>query len=201
MLKMSVQFLLVFCLVSEFAYAKTILFLGDSLTEGYGVSRENAYPKIIEKKLLDEKLEGLKVLNGSISGSTSASAFKRLRFFLKAKPDILVLALGANDGLRGVKTETTYENLKKVIQLATDNKIKVLLCGVRVPPNYGEDYAKKFVAIFTKLQKDFNLTFVPRILEGVAGRADLNQADGIHPNEKGHEIMAHTVYLKLKDLL
>ena len=106
----------------------------------------------------------------------------------------------ANDGLRGVKTETTYENLKKVIQLATDNKIKVLLCGVRVPPNYGEEYAKKFVAIFAKLQKDFNLTFVPRILEGVAG-ASLNQADGIHPNEKGHEIMAHTVYLKLKDLL
>ena len=153
MLKMSVQFLLIFCLVTEYAYTKTILFLGDSLTEGYGVSRENAYPKIIEKKLLDEKVEGLKVLNGSISGSTSASAFKRLRFFLKAKPDILVLALGANDGLRGVKTETTYENLKKVIQLANDNKIKVLLCGVRVPPNYGEEYAKKFVAILPSFKK------------------------------------------------
>ena len=183
------------------AQAKTILFLGDSLTEGYGVSRENAYPKIIEKKLIEDKSEELKILNGSISGSTSASAFKRLRFFLKAKPDILILALGANDGLRGVNTQTTYQNLKKVIELAIENKIKVLLCGVRVPPNYGANYEKKFVAIFTRLQKEFNLPFVPRILEGVAGVPELNQADGIHPNEKGHEVLAETVYEKLKDLL
>ena len=179
----------------------TILFLGDSLTEGYGVARENAYPKIIERRLKADKVKSLKILNGSISGSTSASALKRLRFFIKAKPDILILALGANDGLRGVKTDTTYKNLKKVIELAKENKIKVLLCGVRVPPNYGKDFEKEFVGIYTRLQKEFNLAFVPRILEGVAGVPELNQADGIHPNEKGHEILAQTVYEKLKELL
>ncbi len=193
---------LLFVLIATSIHAKTILFLGDSLTEGYGVARDKAYPKIIEQKLRqDGKVTGLKLLNGSISGSTSASAYKRLRFFLKAKPDILVLALGANDGLRGIKTEVTYEHLKKTIKLALEHKIKVLLCGVRVPPNYGKEYHEKFVSIFTRLQKEFNLPFVPRILEGVAGVPELNQADGIHPNEKGHEVLARTVHAKLKEIL
>lgn len=182
-------------------WAITIVFLGDSLSEGYGVDRESAYPKIIENKLIKDKVESLKIINGSISGSTSASAYKRLGFFLKLKPDILVLALGANDGLRGVDTEVTYENLKKTIQLALENKIKVLLCGVRVPPNYGPDYHKRFVEIFERLHLEFKLPFVPRILEGVAGDPKLNQNDGIHPNAEGHKILAETVYQKLKELL
>lgn len=199
---MKVFVLFLFISVTTNVNAKTILFLGDSLTEGYGVAREKAYPKIIEQKLIEEgKVNDLKLLNGSISGSTSASAYKRLRFFLKAKPDILVLALGANDGLRGIKTEVTYEHLKKTIKLALEHKIKILLCGVRVPPNYGKEYHEKFVSIFTRLQKEFNLPFVPRILEGVAGVPELNQADGIHPNEKGHEILARTVHAKLKEIL
>lgn len=200
---MGVKYFLLSCisLLSLSSFGKTIVFLGDSLTAGYGVEREEAYPKIIEKKLKEKKVDNLKILNGSISGSTSASAHKRLRFYLRSKPDILVLALGANDGLRGVKTETTYANLKKAILLAKENNIRVLLCGVRVPPNYGEEYSKNFQGIFVKLQREFSLPFVPRILEGVAGRADLNQSDGIHPNEQGQKIMADTVLKKLEELL
>jgi acyl-CoA thioesterase I len=198
---MKILTILVFYSIHFPLFGNTILFLGDSLTEGYGVSREKAYPKVIEKRLVKDGISPLKILNGSISGSTSASAFKRLRFFLRAKPDIIVLALGANDGLRGIKTEVTYKNLEKTISFARKNKIIVLLCGVRVPPNYGPEYNKNFTAIYTRLQKKFDLAFVPRILEGVAGNPKLNQADGIHPNEQGQKILANTVYIKLKDLL
>jgi len=196
----SIIFITLF-LFSHLSLAKTILFLGDSLTEGYGVERAAAYPKIIERRLIKEKISPLKILNGSISGSTSASAFKRLKFFLKAKPDILVLALGANDGLRGVDTETTYSNLKKTIELAKKNNIIVLLCGVRVPPNYGQEFNKRFIKVFSRLQQEFNLPFVEKILEGVAGNPKLNQDDGIHPNTEGHKILAETVYKKLRELL
>ena len=198
---MKILTILIFYSIHFPLFGNTILFLGDSLTEGYGVSREKAYPKVIEKRLVKDGISPLKILNGSISGSTSASAFKRLRFFLRAKPDIVVLALGANDGLRGIKTEVTYKNLEKTISFAIKNKMIVLLCGVRVPPNYGPEYNKNFAAIYTRLQKKFDLAFVPRILEGVAGNPKLNQADGIHPNEQGQKILANTVYIKLKDLL
>ena len=201
MVKLFLNFVLFIFLYVDFSFAKTIVFLGDSLTEGYGIEKENAYPSIIAKKL-DELFKGEhKIINSSISGSTSASAKQRLVFLLKSKPDILVLALGANDGLRGVDINATYKNLEETIKLANKNQLKVLLCGVRVPPNYGKNYSDQFEKLFVQLKEKHEIFFVPRILEGVAGRVDLNQEDGIHPNEKGHQIMAETIWGELRKML
>ena len=183
------------------AYGKTILFLGDSLTEGYGIDKSKSYPQLLINKLRSEGQKELKFINGSVSGSTSASASSRLRWFLKSKPDVLVLALGANDGLRGIDPSSTYKNLEKVIKKAKDQKVKVLLLGLRMPPNYGAKYTSDFENIFKKLANKYDLVFVPYLLKNVAGEKDLNQEDGIHPNEKGHEVMMKNVYPKLKSIL
>ncbi|TNE96284.1 MAG: arylesterase, partial [Deltaproteobacteria bacterium] len=162
---------------------RTILFIGDSLTAGYGVDKEKSYVSLIERDLL-KKGYNIKTLNGSVSGSTTSSGIKRLRWFLKAKPEILVLALGANDGLRGVKIETSQKNLDDIIQLAKENNIKVALAGMMLPPNYGPDYTKNFKEMYLNLVKKHNVVHIPFLLEGVAAQRELNQADGIHPNEK-----------------
>jgi acyl-CoA thioesterase I len=178
----------------------TILFIGDSLTEGYGVAKENGYVGLIEKELKG-KGHDVKMLNGSVSGSTTSSGLKRLRWFLKAKPDILVLELGANDGLRGVKIDVSRNNLDEMIKVALENKIKVLLAGMMLPPNYGPEYTKDFKNMYLELSKKYNIKMIPFILEGVAGKKELNQADGIHPNEKGHKILKVTVLKHLEPLL
>lgn len=182
-------------------YGKTVLFLGDSLTEGYGVSKNDSYAELLLSRLKVEGHQDLKFINGSISGSTTASGPSRMRWFLKAKPDILVLVLGANDGLRGLEIKSSYENLEKVILMAQKEKIKVLLVGVRMPPNYGKSFTKEFSQLFVNLAKKYKLAFVPQILKGVAGEEKLNQDDGIHPNEKGHKLMMENIYPKFKELL
>ncbi len=179
---------------------RTILFIGDSLTAGYGVDKEKSYVALIEKDL-NEKGMNIKVLNGSVSGSTTSSGIKRLRWFLKAKPEILVLALGANDGLRGVKLETSKKNLDDIIALAKESNIKVALAGMMLPPNYGPDYTKNFKQMYLDLVKKHKVVHIPFLLEGVAAERDLNQADGIHPNEKGHVIMKDTVLKYLEKML
>jgi acyl-CoA thioesterase I len=172
--------------------AKTILFIGDSLTEGYNLSKEEAYPALIEKELR-KKHQQVKVINGGVSGATSASGLKRLGWHLKAKPDILVLALGANDGLRGLKSTETEKNLSSVIEKAQSQGVEVILVGMKMPTNMGETYRREFEAVFHRLVKKYNIKFVPFLLEGVGGKAEYNLPDGIHPNAKGHEIMARTV--------
>jgi len=179
---------------------RTILFIGDSLTAGYGVDKDKSYVALIEKELKGRGMN-IKVLNGSVSGSTTSSGQKRLRWFLKAKPEILVLALGANDGLRGVKLETSKKNLNKIIETAKENKIKVALAGMMLPPNYGPDYTKNFKQMYLDLVKKHNVVHIPFLLEGVAAQRELNQADGIHPNEKGHLIMKDTVLKYLEKML
>ena len=174
------------------AFAQTILFLGDSLTEGYRLPKENAYPALVEKELKASK-KGVKVINGGSSGATSASGLKRLDWYLKAKPDILVLALGANDGLRGLKVSDTEKNLASTIEKAQGRGIKVIMAGMKMPTNYGEPYRTDFEEMFPKLAKKYKLKIIPFILEGVGGKPELNLPDGIHPNSKGHEIMAETV--------
>lgn len=186
---------------SGFAQAKTIVFFGDSLTEGYGVAKKDSYPYLIKDQLAKDGYKNVKVVNGSISGSTTASAPSRMRWFLKSKPDILVLALGANDGLRGISPENTEKNLDRVIDMAKKAKVKVILCGLRMPPNYGPDYRKKFVAVYKNLAQKHKVRFIPKMLEGVAGETAMNQEDGIHPNEKGHKKLKQTVYPHIKDLL
>lgn len=196
-MKLIFVFLLIF---STSAMAETILFLGDSLTEGYQLPKEDAYPAVIEKTLKKTRKD-IKVINGGVSGATSASGLKRMDWYLKAKPDFMVLALGANDGLRGMKIDQTEKNLAKVIEKAQERGIIVVLAGMKMPTNYGEPYRTKFENIFPKLAKKYSLKLIPFILDGVGGRPEYNLPDGIHPNPKGHEIMAKNVLKVLEPLL
>jgi len=179
-------------LFSFSAMGQTILFLGDSLTEGYQLSKEEAYPALIEKQL-KAKHKDLKVINGGVSGATSASGLKRMDWYLKAKPDIMVLVLGANDGLRGLKVDQTEKNLSSVIEKAQERNIKVILGGMQMPTNMGLSYRKAFQEMYPKLAKKYSIKLIPFILEGVGGIPELNLPDGIHPNPKGHEVMAKNV--------
>lgn len=179
----------------------TIVALGDSLTDGYGIEKEQAYPQLLQEKFHADGLKNVKVVNAGISGSTSAGAEKRLRWFLKSKPQILLLALGANDGLRGVPVATTRENLIKTIRLAKENQMKVIIAGMMLPPNYGEKYGNQFRDMFKDVAKKEKVELIPFLLEGVAGVRELNQEDGIHPNAEGHKIVAGHVYKYLKPLV
>lgn len=187
------KFLIIFLLLlSTSVMSQTILFLGDSLTEGYQLSKEEAFPALIEKELKKNHKE-IKVINGGVSGATSASGMKRMDWYLKAKPDFLVLALGANDGLRGMKVTETEKNLSNVIEKAQQRGITVILAGMKMPTNMGEPYRTQFENIFPKVAKKYSVKLIPFILEGVGGRPEFNLPDGIHPNPKGHEIMAKTI--------
>ncbi len=175
--------------------------IGDSLTAGFGVMKKEAYPALIQVEF-DRLMPGaVKVINGGISGSTTASAHSRLQWYLRVKPDVLVLALGANDGLRGLPVDEMKRNLSKALGLAKENNIPVLLCGMEVPPNYGAEYATAFRQVFVALEQEFHVKRMPFLLEGVAGRPELNQADGIHPTAEGHKIIAKMVFPYIKELL
>ena len=179
--------------LNETATVTQLVALGDSLTEGYGIEKEKAYPALVEKKLLDKGYK-IKIFNAGISGSTTASAPSRLKWLLKSKPNIIFIALGANDGLRGIAIETTKQNLKDAIQIAKKANIKVWLAGMKLPPNYGASYTSKFEATFQEIAKEEDIPLLPFLLEGVAGHAEFNQPDGIHPNEKGHQKLADFLF-------
>lgn len=171
-----------------------ILFLGDSITAGYGVAQEEAYPALLGQKLESFGIHHVEIINGSISGSTTASALSRLQWFRKASPDVLVLALGANDGLRGLSVEDMEENLGKAISFAKNSNMDVILAGMQIPPNYGPEYAENFKQVFIRLADVHGIVLIPFLLEGVGGRADMNQPDGIHPNREGHQQIAKIVF-------
>ncbi len=179
-----------------------ILMLGDSLTEGTGITPEKAYPKRVEQQLRREGYR-IKVINGGIGGSTTASAPSRLRWHLRAKPkpNILLLALGSNDGMRGVPVAQSQKALAQTIELARKEQLKVVLAGMKIPPNYGAQYSSAFAAMYPALAKQYTLPLVPFLLQGVAAQPKLNQADGIHPNEAGHQILARNVLPYLRPLL
>ncbi|MDD4973977.1 MAG: arylesterase [Bacteriovorax sp.] len=181
-----------FFLLSSVHATTNILFLGDSLSEGLGVDEEQSFPRLVERNLRAKKLD-VTVTNGGVSGATSASGESRLKWHLKKKTDIVVLELGANDGLRGVKISETEKNLRKIIKLAKDKKVKVLLLGLLMPPNYGEKYTAEFEVMYKNISKVEKIPFMPFILKDVAGIAEYNQADGIHPNARGHELVAKGV--------
>jgi len=191
---------LILCMGTQFAFASKVIFLGDSLTEGYGIESKYSYPALIQNFLLKDKIEA-EVINAGISGATSANGVSRLNWLMKAKPQVLVLALGANDGLRGLPVANTFMNLEKIIQKAKEHHVKVLLLGMKVPPNMGKEYALAFEQNFMDLAQKYSLAHVPFILEGVAGDPTLNLADGIHPNQKGYEVIAKNIYPHLKKLL
>lgn len=185
---------------ASFAQNKKMVVLGDSLTEGYGVARESAFPALLEKKIQADK-KAWSVVNAGVSGSTTASAMGRMKWILRSKPDMILLCLGANDGLRGLKVEQSRKNLADAISFARANKIPIVLGGLYMPPNYGEKYTADFRKMYEGLASELKVPFISFLLDGVGGQAKYNLADGIHPNEKGHAIIADNVYKAIKDLL
>jgi len=178
-----------------------VVFLGDSLTEGYEVAPEKAFPALVGERLRARGWPEIEVVNAGISGSTSASAVSRLRWQLRGKPDLIVLALGANDGLRGIDTQTTKKNLADAIDVARSEHVVVLLAGMKMPPNYGGDFTQAFETVFNELAKEKSVALIPFLLDGVAARPGLNLADGIHPNADGYSVVADTVIVHLLPLL
>lgn len=182
---------------------KTILFFGDSITAGYGLENTNdAFPWLIQSKIDSLNLD-YQVVNSGVSGETSAGGKGRIDWILNQNIDIFVLELGANDGLRGVPLTETKANLQAIIDAvkAKNPETKIVLAGMQMPPNMGQDYASGFKAIFYDLAKENKLFFIPFILKDVGGIAALNQRDGIHPTEEGHKILAATVWATLSPIL
>jgi acyl-CoA thioesterase I len=181
---------------------KVILFFGDSLTAGYGLSREQAFPALIEEKLSKRDKE-YTIINAGLSGETSAGGRSRIDWVLKRPIDILVLELGANDGLRGLPLTQTKENLQAIIDKtrAKFPDVKIIIAGMMVPPNMGPEYSNGFQQIFPELAEENDAILMPFLLDGVAGDKNLNQPDGIHPNQEGHKIVADNLLNGLKPLV
>jgi len=179
----------------------TVLFLGDSLTEGYGLEDGESFPSLIENKLLADDMDHIQVINAGISGSTSASGLSRLQWYIRSRPDLLVLALGGNDGLRGLSVDEMKANLTETINYAHTNNLSVVLTGMLIPPNYGPEYTEAFASVFTDLAAQYNIPLMPFLLQDVAAIPELNQSDGIHPNVEGTKIVADNLYQFLLPLL
>lgn len=174
---------------------KTILFFGTSLTAGLGLEQEEAYPALIQQKLDSMELD-YEVVNAGLSGETTASGKNRLNWVLNQKVDVFVLELGANDGLRGVPLAETRKNLREIIEIVREKnpETRIILAGMQIPPNMGEEYTSEFRNIFPELAEEYDLELIPFILEDVAGIPELNQRDGIHPTAEGQKIMAENVW-------
>lgn len=194
--------MIVFSSVAEDAPQKTILFLGDSLTAGYGLDVQQAFPELIQQKI-DAQNWPFTVINAGSSGETSSGGLRRINWVLKRPIDVLVLGLGANDALRGVPLDLTRQNLQKIIDISKETypDVHIVIAGMEAPPNLGDDYTTTFRSLFKNLSEKNETAFVPFLLENVAGHPDLNQPDRIHPTAKGHEIVADNVWKILKPVL
>lgn len=180
----------------------TILFFGNSLTAGYGIDEDEAYPALVGQRL-DSLGYEYQVINGGLSGETTAGGLSRLDWFLEEKPEIFFLELGGNDGLRGIALEETKKNLKAIINTVRNKypDTKILLAGMQIPPNMGQEYTQQFREIYPEIAEEENVKLIPFLLEGVAGDPSLNLRDGIHPTEGGHKIILGTVWPYLKELV
>ena len=181
---------------------KTILFMGNSLTAGFGLDPSEAFPALIGEKIKSAGMN-FKVIAAGLSGETTTSGLRRIDWLFKQKVDVLVLELGGNDGLRGITLKLTKQNLQDMIDKARtyNPKIRVILAGMEVPPNMGDTYTAEFRKMYPELSKKNNVTLIPFLLEGVGDRPELNQRDGIHPTAEGHVIVAETVWKYLKPVL
>jgi acyl-CoA thioesterase-1 len=183
---------------------RTILFFGDSLTAGYGLENpaKEAYPALIQEKINAAKL-GWRVVNAGLSGETTSAGLRRIDWTLRSPVDVFVLALGANDGLRGISPALSRANLEQIIhRVRTKNpQTKIVIAGMEMPPEMGADYTREFGELFPSVAKKNQTALIPFLLAGVAGNAALNQGDRIHPNAGGHSVIADTVWQFLHPLL
>jgi acyl-CoA thioesterase I len=177
-----------------------VVALGDSLTAGLGLLSEQAYPALLQRRL-DEEGYALEVVNAGVSGDTSSGGLSRLEWTLEGDVRVLILALGANDGLRGVPVAEMKKNLATIIERARERRIAVLLAGMEAPPNFGVDYTMQFRKTYQDLAVQYKVAFVPFLLQGVAGVPDLNQGDGIHPSAEGARMVADLLWPALKPLV
>jgi acyl-CoA thioesterase-1 len=212
--KVRSQSALVICLVASAAFGqtcsaaatrpteKTIVFLGDSLSAGLGVRPEQAFPALIEEKIRSAGLP-FETINAGVSGDTSAGGLRRIDWLLQRKIDMLVIELGANDGLRGVPSASLKTNLEAIIDKAKakNPQIKIVLAGMQLPPNLGVEHTADFQKVFADVAKDKGAVLIPFLLAGVGGRRDLNQPDLIHPTAAGHKIIAETVWQSIEPIL
>jgi acyl-CoA thioesterase I len=180
--------------------APRIVFLGDSLTAGYGLAKDESVPSLIQERLKDAGYP-YEVVNAGVSGDTSAGGLNRLEWSLAGDVKVLVVELGANDGLRGLPVAGLKQNLTEIITRAQARNIKVILTGMEAPPNFGPAYTSEFRDVYRQLAKEHDVVFVPFYLDGVAGIPNLNIADGIHPNAEGSRIVEKTVWAALEPLL
>jgi acyl-CoA thioesterase-1 len=177
-----------------------VVFLGDSLTAGYGLSADRAFPALVAQALRDQGAAG-RIVNAGVSGDTTAGGLARLDWILKQEPAILVVGLGGNDALRGQPLENVEQNLRAIVSRGRLAGARVLLLGQRIPTNYGPDYSERFAAIYPRVAREAGAKLMPFVLEGVGGRPALNLPDGIHPNARGHEIIAQNVAPYVEELL
>jgi acyl-CoA thioesterase I len=182
------------------AVPRRIVFLGDSLTAGLGLPREQSTPSLIQERLIADGYH-YEVVNAGVSGDTSAGGLSRLDWSLEGDVEVLVIELGANDGLRGLPVPQMKRNLDEIIRRAEARGITVILTGMEAPPNYGPQYTAEFRKAYRDLADEHHVTFVPFYLDGVAGIPSLNNADGIHPNAEGARIIAGTLWSALEPVL
>lgn len=188
---------------SEQDAKKKILIFGNSLTAGYGLDNPmDGFAGLIQRKLEELELP-YEVINGGISGETSSDGKGRIKWMMRQPVDIFVLELGANDGLRGINPGATHDNLQIILETVRESypDVKLLVTGMEAPPNMGEAYTEDFRSIYPKLAEDNDAVLMPFLLEGVAGEAELNQSDAIHPTEEGHQIVAENLWAILKDMI
>lgn len=185
---------------SPTADAPRVVILGDSLTAGLGLDRAQSFPSLLQARL-DREGYNYQVVNAGVSGDTSAGGLRRLDWALEGNVRVLVVELGANDGLRGLPPSAMKRNLSEIITRAKSRGITVLLTGMEAPPNYGAAYTSEFRQVFSDLASEHRVIFVPFFLEGVAGNPALNQRDGIHPNPEGARIVERTLWQALEPLL
>ncbi|MBF8962367.1 arylesterase [Pontibacter sp. FD36] len=181
---------------------KTIVFFGNSLTAGYGLEPDQAFPALIQERI-DSLGLPYKAVNAGLSGETSAGGKSRIDWLLKQSIDVFVLELGANDGLRGIDPASTYDNLGTIIDKVREKnpEAEIILAGMQMPPSMGQRYTQEFQEVFTRLSNDKNVALIPFLLEGVAGDRALNQGDGIHPTVEGQRILADNVWSVLEPIL
>ena len=178
----------------------TVVFLGDSISAGLHVDLQDAFPSVLQRRLAADGVP-FRLVNGGVSGDTTAGGLRRVDWLLKQEPDWVVVELGGNDGLRGLELESIEANLRAIVDRVRAAGARVLLLGQKIPPNYGADYASGFEAVFRRVADAYELPFVPFFMEGVGGVPGLNFEDGIHPTEEGHRRIAEYLYPTLRALL